>query len=529
MVPAGGAVKEGRSLPRRPDSDVVLRCTRLTKTYGGVQALCSVDLDVRAGEVHCLLGQNGAGKSTLIKIVAGVATPDSGHVEIGGQALAKHTPASVRDAGLAVVHQELSLVPSLSVAANLFLGREPRNWLGFVRNKRLRRDAQEVLTRYELPLRYTTVVGEMPFAYRQLTEIARALSGDLKVLVLDEPTSALEQHEEELLFRAIRHLVEQGVGVLYVTHRLAEVTRLSTRTTILRDGQLVGTYETRDIDMDFMVRSIVGQAGTGRGDSEYRKDGVSSTQMLGRSVAAKVPLLELHNVHGPGLNGVDLVVKAGEIMGLAGISGSGRTEILETLFGLRRTTAGKIFLSGLPANFRNTYEAVRRGVGFVPEDRKLQGLIPEHSIQRNVELPRLGELSRFGLVHRGQSAERAREAMTEFGVKARSMKARISDLSGGNQQKVVFGKWRDPAPKVLLLDEPTAGVDVGARGDIYASIRRLAAQGTAVVLASSEFAELLMLCQSIAVIIDGKVSEIVAPSDVQSEEALHVLAQGGNI
>lgn len=528
-MPAGGAVKEGRSLPRRPDADVVLRCTRLTKTYGGVQALRGVDLDVCAGEVHCLLGQNGAGKSTLIKIVAGVATPDSGHVEIGGQALTKHTPASVRDSGLAVVHQELSLVPSMTVAANLFLGREPRNWLGMVRNKRLRRDTQEVLARYELPLRCTTTVGEMPFAYRQLTEIARALSGDLKVLVLDEPTSALEQHEEELLFRAIEHLVEQGVGVLYVTHRLAEVTRLGTRTTILRDGQLVGTYETSDIDMDFMVRSIVGQAGTGRGESQYPKDAVSSTLVVEGRPPVEAPLLELQNVHGPGLDGVDLVVKAGEIMGLAGISGSGRTEILETVFGLRRMTSGKVLLSGRPVKFRDAYEAVQRGVGFVPEDRKLQGLVTEHSIQRNVELPRLGRLSRFGLVQRGQSAARACEAMTEFGVKATSMKARVSDLSGGNQQKVVFGKWRDPAPKVLLLDEPTAGVDVGARGDIYASIRRLAAEGTAVVLASSEFAELLMLCQSIAVIIDGKVSEIVAPSDVHSEEELHVLAQGGNI
>ena len=829
----------------------------ITKSFGAVRALRGVDFELLPGEVHALLGQNGAGKSTLIKILSGVNRKDGGRMRVRGEDVEFRTPADSRDAGIAIVYQELSLVPSMSVAENLYLGREPHNRLGLVRRRQMIRDAGRFLEERGLPLDPRTPVENLPFAYRQLTEIAKALSGNVNVLVLDEPTSALSGGEEEILFDAIEQVTRRGVGVIYVTHRLGEVFRLSQRVSVLRDGANVGTFRTLDTDMSSLVAAIVGPRNEGfrqativglgpqgemsaspeevqltdeeatrakearfkvgivlhtadsdwssqqvRGITDaleehgaevigvvdpafeterqiagiedmirrrpdaiigipvdntataeaYKKIGdagiklvlmdnapkglqagkdyasvvsadnhrngriaaetlaryvpkngtvgiigfgvdffatdereiafkkwltdnrpdieVKQTDFLdpndAESVAAefltanpdvdglfvvwdapamgavsaaraqgkdlpittvdlgnevaiemarggmikgvgaqvpydqgvseanatikallgeetppwvalpgvrvtrenvieayrqvwhaeppaelvearesaaatdgaqpvpstengaaseRAPLLELREVSNERLRSVDLTLAPGEILGLAGMVGSGRTEILETIFGLRRATSGELRLDGERLVLRDPTEAIQRGIALAPEDRHAEGLVLEHSIERNLALPRLPQLGRFGWFRRKASSARAEAAMRELSVKAPNPSTPVRNLSGGNQQKVVFGKWRDPTPTLLLLDEPTVGVDVGAREEIYGVVRRMTQGGSAVLVVSSELAELLLLCDRIGIVADGRVVKYVARAEVENEEDLHHLVQ----
>jgi ribose transport system ATP-binding protein len=503
----------------------LLRVEGIKKRFGGVLALRGVSLEVRPGEVHALLGENGAGKSTLIKILSGVQAYDDGTIEIDGRPVSFASPSQSREAGVAVVYQELSLVESLSVAANLMLEREPRTRLGFLKNRQLIAEVEAFLEAHKIPLQARALVGSLPFAYRQMTEISKALMGHLRLLILDEPTSALTDDEERILFEAVRTVTERGVGVIYVTHRLNEVFRISQRVTVFRDGINAGTFQTAETDMRQLVAAIVGpghallkaaemQAASGAGDAH----GEPSPRDTG-------PMLVMSAVSNDRLDSVDLELHAGEVHGLAGLIGSGRTEILQTIFGLRPIQAGEATLDGVSLRGADTAETINRGMALVPEDRHVQGLVLEHSIERNLTLPRLRHFSRLGWLQHRASVRYANAAMGKLRVKAPNASTYVKNLSGGNQQKVVFGKWNEPRPRVLLLDEPTVGVDVGAREEIYGIIRGAAKAGTGVLLVSSDFAELLLLCDRISIAVDGRIVKTISKGDVGSAEDLHHMIQ----
>ena len=507
---AGSAGEAAQPPPLIELDDVV-------KHFGNVHALRGVHFDLRPGEVHALLGQNGAGKSTLIKIFAGVLDKDGGIIRVEGKEAEFKSAAAARAAGVAVVYQELSLVPSMRVADNIYLAREPSRF-GLVNRRKLVADARRFLKEQGLPLNPTARVEHLPFAYRQLTEIAKALSGEVRILVLDEPTSSLSRGEEEILFDAVRQVSRRGVGVIYVTHRLEEVFKLSDRVTVLRDGANVGTFATSDVTMEQLVSAIVGPSGTGAASKPEDDE-------RARPSATGQPVLELLDVSNDRLNGVNLVVQAGEVVGIAGMIGSGRTEILESIFGLRRIASGELRVNGERRKVRGPMQAIGLGAGLVPEDRHLQGLVLDHSIERNVALPRLDRLDFFGLFRRRESKARARAAIDGLSIVAPSTGTRAAELSGGNQQKVVFGRWSDPTPSLLLLDEPTVGVDVGAREQIYEVVRTMVSGGAAALIVSSDLGELLMLTDRIAVVAGGRVVDVLPVSEIRNEEHLHQIVQ----
>ncbi len=474
-----GAIPFGASV-----SQPLVRVAGVTKSFGGVRALRGVDLEVLPGEVHALLGENGAGKSTLIKILSGVQSYDTGLIEIDGRPVVYGTPAEARAAGISVVYQDLSLVGSLSVADNLMLGREPRTRFGFLRKRQLMAEAGAFLQRHGIPLDPRAKVDTLPFAYRQMTEICKALIGQVRLLILDEPTSALTGDEERILFEAIRQVTARGVGVIYVTHRLNEVFRIAQRVTVFRDGANAGLFATADTDMRQLVAAIVGpghalaQAERKAVEQAVEGDAPDRRSRAGPG-ARRDPVLTLSGVVNDRLRGVDLVVAAGEIHGLAGLVGSGRTEILQTIFGLRPVLAGDVTAGGTSLTGCTPAEAIARGIALVPEDRHLQGLVLDHSIERNLVLPQLPLFSNRGWLRQRASLEQARVSMSRLAVKAPGPSTAVKTLSGGNQQKVVFAKWSHPQPRVLLLDEPTVGVDVGAREEIYGLVRAAARTGRA--------------------------------------------------
>lgn len=499
----------------------LLRVEGVSKRFGGVNALRGVSLEIRSGEVHALLGENGAGKSTLIKILSGVHVHDGGSIEIDGKPITFASPAQSRDAGVAVVYQDLSLVESLSVADNLLLGREPKTRLGFLKKRQLVAQAEAFLKSQNIPLDARAMVGSLPFAYRQMTEIAKALMGDVRLLILDEPTSALTDDEEKILFEAIRTVAARGVGVIYVTHRLNEVFRISNRVTVFRDGQNAGTFVTQETNMRQLVGAIVGP------DHAVLKtdDAASGQSTRSPTHSADKPVLELKDVGNDRLDRVNLQLRGGEIHGLAGLIGSGRTEILQTIFGLRPVQSGEASLDGAALAASGPAAAIGRGIALVPEDRHVQGLVLDHSIERNLTLPRLPHFSRLGWLQRRSASEHANAAMRRLAVKAPGALTPVKNLSGGNQQKVVFGKWNEPRPRVLLLDEPTVGVDVGAREEIYGVIRAAAVAGSGVLLVSSDLSELLQLCDRISIVVDGRITRTISRQDLGSAEDLHHLIQ----
>jgi ribose transport system ATP-binding protein len=500
-----------------PPHAPLIRVAGVTKRFGGVQALRGVDLEVLPGEVHALLGENGAGKSTLIKILSGVHAYDEGTIEIEGRRVAFESPAKSREAGVAVVYQDLSLVESLSVGANLLLGREPRTRLGFVKQRELMARASAFLREHNIPLDPRAPVDSLPFAYRQMTEICKALMGDVRVLILDEPTSALTGGEEQILFDAIRTVTARGVGVIYVTHRLNEVFRISQRVTVFRDGANAGRFATAETDMKQLVAAIVGPR---HAAMQARQETVHPG-----AIAADERVLTLTNVSNARLRDVNFSVRKGEVHGLAGLIGSGRTEILQTIFGLLPVQQGSIELDGDPLAARRPADAIQRGIALVPEDRHVQGLVLDHSIERNLTLPRLPHFSSGGWLRARAAAQQARTAMKQLAVKAPDTSTHVKFLSGGNQQKVVFAKWNVPRPKVLLLDEPTVGVDVGAREEIYGVVRDATRAGTGVVVVSSDLDELLRLCDRISIVADGAIVRSFERAELHHAEELHHLIQ----
>jgi len=501
----------------------LLEASGISKNFGGIAALTDVRFDLLRGEVHALMGENGAGKSTLMKILSGVYSTYDGEVRLDGQPVAFASVRQAEAAGVAIIHQELNLVAELSVADNIFLGREPRI-AGLVIDRRASRlAARQLLDRLGIDLDPEARVGTLRVGEQQLVEIAKALSLDARILIMDEPTSALSPAECERLFRIVRQLAADGVAVVYISHRLDEVMQLADRVTVFRDGRHVLTKPIGELSQDAIISAMVGREmlAADYGEATSRGEIVLSARNLTLSKPHRRGWRDV-------LKGVSFDLHAGEILGIGGLLGSGRTEILESLFGVSRgRSGGEIDLWGRPVDIRSPREARRLGLALVTEDRKSQGLHLDASITDNVALPLVSRLAAFGL--RSFAAEKglARDAVKSLGIRCSGIEQPAGRLSGGNQQKVVIGKWLATRPKILLLDEPTRGIDVGAKREIYDLIFRLAREdGLAIVVVSSELPELLLLSDRILVMSEGRQRGILQRAEASEEKIMQLAAPG---
>ncbi|MEE2714739.1 MAG: sugar ABC transporter ATP-binding protein [Verrucomicrobiota bacterium] len=494
------------------DAQPLLEARALGKQFPGVRALHEVDLDLNPGEVLAVIGENGAGKSTLMKILAGVQPADSGEYRIDGKAVCFNSVREALEQGVALIHQELNLASNLDLAANIFLGREP-NRMGFVENATIHPAASEYLQRVGLNLPTNTIVGDLPIGRQQLVEIAKALSCNAQVLIMDEPTSSLSQKETATLFEVIRDLQRQGISIIYISHRLGEVIELADRVTVLRDGENAGDLSRKEISHDAMVKLMVG-----RDLSQFYQRDIHKPGDI---------VLELNDLRTPAHPhcGISFQVHTGEIVGLAGLVGAGRTELLQTLFGITPAAGGTMRVNGKEIAPKNPLEAIRIGIALAPEDRKQQGLILQMAVRENASLASLRRDQRNGILNRDAEEIVAQKAIDQLDVKTPSLDQVTQYLSGGNQQKIVLGKWLSLKPRLLLLDEPTRGIDIGAKREIYRLMEQLASEGVAILFASSEMEEILGMADRTFVLHEGQLTGELS-RDQLSEENIMQLATG---
>ncbi|MGT2474064.1 sugar ABC transporter ATP-binding protein [Paraburkholderia terrae] len=484
------------------------------KAFGPVRVLEGVDFHISAGEIHALMGENGAGKSTLMKILCGVYQADAGKILIDGRAAQIRNTVEAEHAGIAIIHQELNLIPQLTVMENLFLGREPSRF-GIVDNAKMRREARKWLDMVGArDIDPQTEAGQLSIGRQQLVEIAKALSLDARVVVMDEPTAALTNREIDTLFEIMLSLKARGVAIVYVSHRMEEIFRICDKISVLRDGHFVGERAIRDTSFDEIVRLMVGRELGERFPKRQHKPGAVRLQVKGLAD------------HG-NISGVSFDVRAGEVLGIAGLMGAGRSEILRTLFGANRKTAGTVTLDGKPLEVRDASSAIAAGIGFVTEDRKGQGLVLGMSVRENATLVHLGSYARLGFVDSKAERQAVDGLIEQLRVRTRDAELDVKSLSGGNQQKVVFAKWLARPPKVLLLDEPTRGVDVGGKAEIYTIINQLAERGVAIVMVSSELPEVLAMSDRILVMHQGRQSGLF-DAEGATQELIMTAAAGGS-
>jgi ABC-type sugar transport system ATPase subunit len=490
----------------------LVRLTGISKGYPGVQALKGVDLDIRAGEIHCLVGENGAGKSTLMRVLAGATTPDAGTIEIQGKTYDKLDPASGLSLGIGVIYQEIDLIPAMSVAENIFLGAEPRR-NGLLDRATLYDRARDVLSNFDVDISPNALVRDLGPASRQLVQIARSLSHEHRILVLDEPTASLTDNEVEHLIALLLRFREAGMGLVYISHRLEEVLRIGDRVTVLRDGQHVVTRPIAGLTQHDLIAAMVGRNLTGP---------VKAASPPGGAEALRVTALTRHGE----FEDVSFAVREGEVLGLGGLVGAGRSELLESLFGARTADSGSITISGRDVRITCPEDAIRAGVGLVPEERRASGVLLNRSVADNLCLPvidRLGSVA--GLDFRRMRAL-VSEQIANLSIKTPSPDALAGQLSGGNQQKIVIGKWLAAKVRILLLDEPTRGVDINAKGEIYRLIAELAKSGAAIVMASSELPELLAVTDRILVLAKGRQTAMLDTAKTNEADVLrHAFAE----
>ncbi|WP_217239150.1 sugar ABC transporter ATP-binding protein [Streptomyces sp. AC555_RSS877] len=495
----------------------LLSMSGITKSFPGVRALDGVDLDVQAGEVHCLLGQNGAGKSTLIKVLAGAHQPDTGTISWRGDAVTLRSPIAAMRLGIATIYQELDLVEHLSVAENVHLGHEPTAAGFVVRGKAARASTAALLKGLGHPeIDAGRLVGELSAAQQQIVSMARALSHDVRLIVMDEPSAALDPDEVDNLFRIVGDLTADGVAVVYISHRLEEIRRIGDRVTVLKDGRAVAvglpakTTPTREVVALMTGRNV-----------EY-----VFPERPARAPGG-TPILEVRGLARDGeFEPLDLSIRPGEIVGLAGLVGSGRSEILETIYGARKPTAGHVSVDGRPLRPGSVRAAVRAGLGLAPEERKAQALLMLESVTRNVSVSSMSRFARAGWIDRSAEHRAARAATRELSLRPDNPNVPVRTLSGGNQQKAVLARWLLRGCRVLLLDEPTRGVDVGARAELYAVVRRLADEGLAVLLVSSEVPEVLGLADRVLVLREGRVVHTAPARDLDEHRVLDLVMEG---
>lgn len=499
--------------PNPAASETVLSITGLSKTFPGVVALDDVSIDLRPGEVHALLGANGAGKSTLIKIVSGIYRADSGEIRIDGE------PVEIRDAqmaqarGISVIYQDLALTPHLSVAENIFLGREFLTPLHTIDWKRTHEEARRLLDRIGIHIPTTTKVRDLGTGQKQLVEIARALGVDAKILILDEPTASLSHAEADRLFDLVRRLAESGVGMIYVSHRLEEIAPLVDRVTILRDGRSVGTFPVGELDRRKVVSLITGHEGTGSPAHRTRTPGETLLELRGLTRKNE-------------FSDISFSVRRGEVLVLTGLVGAGRTELLETVFGARRADSGEIILANTPITPASPRDAIGAGIALIPEDRRGRGVSVIMPVFANITLAALGKFARRFRLDLAAEMAHARKMITDLGIRTSSPSAPASSLSGGNQQKVALAKWLSTDAELFLFDEPTQGVDVGAKEEIYRLIDELAAGGKAVVVASSDIEEVMEIADRILAVRKGRIVGEFDNLDLKASVVMDAITHG---
>ena len=495
--------------------DMQIEMRGIDKSFGGNAVLKGAGFLLDDGEVHALMGENGAGKSTLMKILTGVYTKDAGQVIVDGKEVCYNNPQEAEKAGIVFIHQELNVLFDLTVEENMFLGKEIKKAFGICDRKAMRKRVQEILDMLGVDIDPAQRMDELSIGQQQMIEIAKALMVDAKVIIMDEPTAALTQSETEVLFEVVNSLRKKGVSIVYISHRMEEIFELCDRITILRDGTYIDTKRIADIDMNDIVK-----------------------MMIGREIGERYPLrdakigdvaFEVKNLNCPGaFENVSFDVRAGEVLGVSGLMGAGRTEIMQAIFGNMPHVTGQIFLDGKEIKNKNPQQAIENGIGFITEDRKVEGLMLEESIMKNISLANLRKISKNGVINKKKEQELVNQGIEELKIRCFGPQHESDNLSGGNQQKVVFAKWIYTNPKVLILDEPTRGVDIGAKKEIYNIINELAAKGVAIIMVSSELPEVLGMSDRVMVVREGEVRGILNKEEA-NQESIMTLATGGEL
>ncbi|GAB1483040.1 sugar ABC transporter ATP-binding protein [Treponema sp.] len=493
----------------------VLVMKEIEKGFPGVQALDYVSFELKVGEVHALVGENGAGKSTLMKILSGVYQPDSGEILLDGKEVHFASPRNAQELGIAIVHQELSLFQNLSVAENILSSCIPRaGILGLEDRQSMKRIANETLARFDLCLDPDTSVSSLSVGQQQVIEICKALAWKPRLLILDEPTSSLSEHDTGLLFKVIRQLATEGIPIVYISHRLEEIAHIADRVTVLRDGRYVGTKAVAEVSLPDIVRMMVGR--------DLHLDSIYGAGEIKRGPV----LLQVENLSSQGrFSKVSFNLHQGEILGMAGLIGAGRTDIALAIFGAIGISAGQVILGGKPCKFRSPHEAVVSGIAYLPENRGLDGIFHELSVRENISVTHLDSHARLGIVDTGSESREAQAFVDQLNIQTPGLSQAILNLSGGNQQKVILGRWLAINPRLLIVDEPTKGIDIGAKQEIYLLLRKLAREGVGVILISSELPEVLGLSDRILVMHEGRLAGILDHSEA-SEESIMMLAAG---
>lgn len=492
-----------------------LHMQSISKSFPGVRALQDVSFELAKGEIHALVGENGAGKSTLMKILTGAYVGDGGEILLNGKPVVINSPGDAQALGISMIHQELSLIPYLTVGQNIYLGREPRGRLpGIIDWPTLNKEAQALLDRLSVGVNATDLVEGLSIAQQQMVEVAKALSLNADIIAMDEPTSSLTDRETEVLFRVMGNLRDQGVALIYISHRLDEVFAITDRVTVLRDGQWIATLPTAELDEEKIVSMMVGRD---LGELYPKKSGTTQGDVL--------TVTDLED--GDELRGVSFTLRRGEILGIAGLVGAGRTALAETLFGVRPATAGEIRMEGKPVHIKSPGDAMKLGLGLVPEDRKQQGLFLNMAVRENVTMSAMHQVTTLGFVSNRRADSMAKEYVKRLDIRTPGIMQRVRNLSGGNQQKVVIARWLTLQPKVLMLDEPTRGIDVGAKAEIHGLMDQLAQQGVGVLMISSELPEVLGVADRILVMHEGRITGEFS-RDEATQDAIMRAATGTN-
>ncbi len=496
------------------NDNYLLRMVNIDKSFPGVQALKGVNLNVGYGEVHALVGENGAGKSTLMKCLIGIYSPNGGEIYFDGKKIENYTTAQALQMGISMIHQELSPILYRPIMENLWLGREPINKFGFVDHKQMYKQSLDVLKEIELDEDPRTLMANLTVAKMQMVEIAKAISYNAKLIIMDEPSSALTEHEEEQLFKIIRKLKESGTSVIYISHRLSEIISIADKVTVMRDGRDVGTENIENISLDQIITMMIGRTM----DEMYPKLKVNIGE----------PILQVKNLsHRKYFKNVSFEVRRGEIFGIAGLIGAGRTEVIETIFGIRPKSEGEILINGKPVEINSPRDAIANRMGFLTEDRRATGIFSVLGVDVNMAIPNYDRfVTKFGFVNERAVSESCMKFVNEIQIKTPSLTQKIQNLSGGNQQKVLMARWLMTEPDILFLDEPTRGIDVGAKAEIYKLITMLAADGKCIVMVSSELPEILGMSDRIMVMHEGRVTAILDNGPDITQEVIMRYATG---
>lgn len=490
--------------------NIILRMKNISKRFPGVYALKNVDFELKRGEVHALLGENGAGKSTLIKVLGGIYHAEEGEIEIEGKNVSITSVQDAEKNGIAIIHQELVLVPYMSVAENIYLGREAGSGI-FVDRSEMTKSAQKILDDLGMDIDARSLVKDLPIAKQQMVEITKAVSVNSKILVMDEPTSSISDKEVENLFKIMRDLTQKGVGIVYISHKMSELDAICDRVTVMRDGEYVGTKNVKETAKDELIAMMVGRTLTNYYVRDYGEPGEEILRVSGLSDGDKV-------------KGVDFNVRKGEIVGFAGLVGAGRSETMQAIFGLAKEVTGEIYINGNKAEIHNPEEAIKYGLALVPESRKEQGLYLVQSVKYNTTIEVLKEFIGKFRVNDKRETEITQEYIDLMSTKTPSQAQKIGNLSGGNQQKVMIGRWLATKPKVLILDEPTRGIDVGAKSEIYAIMNNLVKTGVSIIMISSELPEIINMSDRVYVMAGGVVRGCINRKEISQENIMHLAA-----